>query len=264
MISRENKRDIGWGILLITFGVVALLNLFTGISDWMIVLILGAGGVVNLALFLTDRKDWVLLIPTYILLAAALITTIVFLNLLRGTVIAPAVLLLIAMPFLVVFLYKPKQNWWALIPAWVLISIGLMVFLLGLDLLPGGVVPLYVLGSIALPFLVVYFLDRNNWWALIPAWSLIAIGVMVFLIDVRFLTNLAIPAYVMFAVAFPFFVVFLTNRKTNRWALIPGGITGVIGLGFFAGTNLAAYVIPSVLIIVGGWVLISSFGKKVE
>ena len=262
MVSKENKRDIGWGVLLITFGIVALLNLFVGISDWMVVLILAVGGLVNLALFLTNRKDWVLLIPTYILLAAALITTIVFLNLLRGTIIAPAVLILVALPFFVVFLFNPKENWWALIPTWVLVSIGLMVFLLGLDLLPGGIVPLYVLGSIALPFLAIYFLNRNNWWALIPAWSLLAIGVMVFLIDVGILNNLAIPAYIMFAVAIPFFVVFLYNRKQNRWALIPGGITGVIGLGFFAGTDLAKYVIPVVLIIFGVWVLLSSFTNK--
>jgi hypothetical protein len=262
MASRENKRDIGWGILLITFGIVALLNLFTSVSDWLSVLMLAGGGLVNLALFLTNRKDWVLLIPAYILLAAAFIGSIIFLDLLRGTIIAPAVLTLIALPFFVVFLFNPKENWWALIPSWVLVTIGLMVLLLGFNLLPGGVVPLYVLGSIALPFLVVYFLNRENWWALIPAWSLLAIGIMVFLITAGVLVNLAIPAYIMFAVAIPFFVVFLYNRKQNRWALIPGGITGVIGLGFFAGTNLAKFVIPAVLIIVGGWVLFNSFTKR--
>ena len=139
-----------------------------------------------------------------------------------------------------------------------------MVLLIGFNLLPGGVVPLYVLGSIGLPFLVVYLLNRSNWWALIPAWVMLTIGVMVFLIDARLLIDLAIPAYIMFAIAIPFFVVFLYNRKQNRWALIPGGIVGVIGIGFFAGTNLAAYVIPAVLIIFGGWVLISSFTKKEE
>ena len=262
MVSRENKRDIGWGVLLITFGIVALLNLFVGISDWMIVLILAGGGLVNLALYLTDRKDWVLLIPAYILLAASLIATIVFLNLLRGTIIAPAVLLLIALPFFVVFLFNPKENWWALIPSWVMVTIAVMVFLLGLNMLPGGIIPLYVLGSIGLPFLVVYLLNRENWWALIPAYALFAIGIMVFLITAGVLINLAIPAYIMFAVAIPFFFVFLYNRKENRWALIPGGITGVIGVGFFAGTDLAKYVIPAVLILFGGWVLINSFSNK--
>jgi len=264
MDSFENKRDIGWGIMLITFGIVALLNLFVGISEWMVVAILAAGGLVNLALFLVNRKDWVLLIPTYILLAASLITAIALLDLLRGAIIAPVVLLLVALPFLVVFLYNRKANWWALIPTYALVSIGLMVLLLEFGLLRDGIVPLYVLGSIGLPFLLVYFLNRNNWWALIPAWVMFTIGVMVFLIEAGLLINLAIPAYIMFAIAIPFFVVFLFNRKQNRWALIPGGITGVIGLGFFAGTDLAAYVIPAALIIFGGWVLIGSFTKKEE
>ena len=52
MISRDNKRDIGWGVLLITFGIVALLNLFTSLADWMVILILAGGGLVNLALYL--------------------------------------------------------------------------------------------------------------------------------------------------------------------------------------------------------------------
>ena len=264
MGSMENKRDISWGIMLITFGVVALLNLFTGLSEWMVVLILAGGGLINLAFFLTNRKDWVLLIPAYILLAAAVIGLIIQLDLVRGAVIAPAILLLIALPFFVVFLFNPKGNWWALIPSYVLAAIGLMVLLIDLNVLHDGVIPLYVLASIGIPFLVVYLLNRANWWALIPAWVMFTIGIMVFLIDARLLLDLAIPAYIMFAVALPFFVVYLFNRKANRWALIPGGITGVIGLGFFAGTDLAAYVIPAVLIIFGGWILIGSFTKKEE
>jgi hypothetical protein len=90
------------------------------------------------------------------------------------------------------------------------------------------------------------------------------IGIMVFLIDARILNDLAIPAYIMFAIAIPFFVTYFYNRKQNRWALIPGGILGVMGLGFFAGTDLAQYVIPAALIIVGGWVLLGSMRRKEE
>jgi hypothetical protein len=171
-------------------------------------------------------------------------------------------LFLIALPFIVVFLFNTKENWWALIPSWVLLSIAGMIFLLDQGLLRDGLVPLYVLSSIGLPFLLVFFLNRENWWALIPAWVMLTIGVMVFLIDARFLNDLAIPAYVMFAVAIPFVVAYLFNRRQNRWALIPAGITGVIGLGFFAGTDLSTYVIPAVLILVGAWVLIGSLRKR--
>jgi len=264
MDGKTSRRDMAWGVLLITFGIAALLNTFTAVSEWTYVGLLALGGVVILGLFLTNREDWVPLIPAYILLGSALIVTIAVADLLRGDILATAVLTIVALPFLGVFLFKPKENWWALIPTWVLLSIAFMVLLLGLGLLEGGAVPLYVLSSVGLPFLVVYLVNRENWWALIPAWVMFSIGIMVFLIDARILNDLAIPAYVMFAIAIPFFVVFLTNRKQNRWALIPGGIMGVIGLGFFAGTDLAQYVIPAALILVGGWVLLGSMRRKDE
>jgi hypothetical protein len=264
MEYKRSKRDMSWGVLLITFGAAALLNTFTVVSEWTYVGLLALGGLVVFGLFLTNREDWVVLIPGYILLASAAIVGIAVGDLLQGDILATTVLLLVALPFFVVYLYRPKQNWWALIPTWVLFSIGVMILLIGLGILQDGAIPLYVLSSIGLPFLLVYLLNRENWWALIPAWVMFSIGIMVFLIDARFLNDLAIPAYVMFAIALPFFFAFLVNRRSNRWALIPGGITGVIGLGFFAGTDLAAYVIPVVLIIAGGWVLLGSFGRKSE
>lgn len=260
MESRENKRSIAWGILLIVFGVAALLDTFVGLTDWMTVGVIALGGLAALVVFLTDRQDWRLLIPPYILLAVAGIAALGISNLLEGEILASTVLLLVALPFLAVFLLN-RGNWWALIPSWVLISISLMIFLLGQNILSGGIVPLYVLSSIGLPFLVVYLLNRANWWALIPAYVMFDIGIMVALIDARLLNDLAIPAYVMFSIAVPFLVVYLINRS-NWWALIPAGITGVIGLGFFAGSDLAKYVIPAVLMVAGIWVLYHSFAKK--
>jgi hypothetical protein len=114
---------------------------------------------------------------------------------------------------------------------------------------------------VALPFLAVYLLNQDNWWALIPSWVLLAIGLMVFLIGQNILNDELVVTYVMFSIALPFFVVYLTNRK-NWWALIPSGVTAVIGLAFFAGTDLAQYVIPAVLLIAGIWVLSRSFTKQ--
>jgi hypothetical protein len=263
METKSNKRDIGWGVLMITFGVAALFNIFGSLTEWAMVGLLALGGLVCLVIFLTDRKDWVLLIPAYILLAIALIATLAITNLLQGDILASGVLAIVGTPFLVVYLFNRAENWWALIPAWVLFSVGIMILGIGLGILQGGILPLYVLAAIGLPFLVVYFTNRaENWWALIPAWVMISIGFMIALIDLRILNDLAIPAYVMFAIALPFLVVYFTNRKGNRWALIPAGVTGAIGIGFFAGTNLAQYVIPLVLIGVGALVLFGSFARR--
>lgn len=262
MDRRENKRGMAWGVVLVVFGLAAMMNMFSSFTEWAQVGVLALGGIVVLAMFLTDRSDWVVLIPGYVLLAAAAISSIAILDLLQGDVLAFAVLSMIALPFLVVFALN-RENWWALIPAWVLFSIGLMVLLIGMGVLQDGIIPLYVLSSIGLPFLVVFLLNRENWWALIPAYVMFSIGAMVALIDVRVLTDFGIPAYVMLAIAFPFFVVYFMNRK-QRWALIPGGIMATIGLAFFAGTDLAGYVIPVVLLLFGGWLLLRSFGSREE
>ena len=260
METRTNKRNLAWGMLLIVFGVDALLDSFIGLDDMMELGLIALGGLVTLAFFFTDRKDWMLLIPPYILLASAGIGFLVINNMMQGGVIATVVLVLIAVPFLAVFFIN-RANWWALIPGWVLLTIGVMVFLLEQNILPGDLVPLYVLSSIGLPFLVVYFMNKANWWALIPAYTLLNIGTMVTLIVFNLLDGFAIPAYIMFSIAIPFFIVFLVNRS-QRWALIPAGILSVIGFGFFIGTDLGRYIIPAVLVIAGGWLLYQSFVKK--
>ena len=64
-----------------------------------------------------NRKDWVLLIPD---LHSAGRRPDHYHRPPRPAaryIIAPAVLLLVALPFFVVFLFKPKENWWALIPS---------------------------------------------------------------------------------------------------------------------------------------------------
>ena len=54
---------MAWGVLLITFGVAALLNTFADVTEWTYVGLLALGGVAILGLFLTNRQDWVPLIP---------------------------------------------------------------------------------------------------------------------------------------------------------------------------------------------------------
>ena len=216
--------------------------------------------MVTLAFYLTNSSDLLLAIPSYVLFAITAISGLAISELLEGELIATLVLSLIGLPFLVVFLSNRKNNWWALIPAYVLFAIAIMIFLIGINVLQDSWVALYVLTSIGIPFLIVYLMNRENWWALIPAYTMFVIGIMVALIDNRILNDLAIPAYVMFVIALPFLYVYFTNRE-HWWALIPGGIMTVMGIGFFAGTDLAKYVIPVVFILGGVLVLFRSFNK---
>ena len=162
-------------------------------------------------------------------------------------------------PF-IVFL-TDRTDWGYLIPAYVLWAITGLVALVTLDILIDDLVVLYVLSAVALPFLVVFARNRTNWWALIPAYVLLCVGAMVVLIAQGILTDLLIPAYVMFAVALPFFVVYLGNTR-QWWALIPGGITAVIGLSFLIAESVAQFIVPIVLIVVGAGILLRQVGRR--
>lgn len=305
MDLKMNNRNGGWGTVLITFGLTALIDNF-GISEWYKVALLGLGGLVAFFFYFRDRTDWAALIPAYILWAAALITVVVLVDVFKGDIIAVAILPVVAIPFLYVY-FRNRQNWWALIPAYVLLLIAVIILVveiagsgddyLAVVLMPGLAVPfLYIylknkerwwalipayalllvgliisldellvsgdkfiapgiLGGIGLPFLYVYLRNRDNWWALIPAYALLAIGTLVLLLDFRLLTGLVIPAFIMLAIAIPFFFVYLLNRE-RKWALIPGAITAVLGLGFLVGTEFGKFATPAVLVLAGIWLLV--------
>ena len=99
---------------------------------------------------------------------------------LRDEGVAVFVLSAVALPFLVAFLAN-RGAWWFLIPAYVILSVALMVGLIGLGVLEDLLIPAYIMMVIALPFFVVYFRDRKNWWALIPA-GIMTITALSFLI----------------------------------------------------------------------------------
>ena len=148
-----------------------------------------------------------------------------------------------------------------LIPVYVLWAVAGLVALTTLNVLPDELIATYVLAAIALPFLVVFLRDRAQWWALIPVYVLLVVGLMVALIESGVLSELLIPAYVMFAVAIPFLVVFALNPK-QWWPLIPGGIMAVIGLAFLVAEAAVEYIAPAALVVVGLWILARQFIRK--
>ena len=157
--------------------------------------------------------------------------------------------------------FADRSDWAILITLYVLWAAFLLNILTALNILRDEGVAFFVLVAIAIPFLAVYYRDRRLWWALIPAYVLIAIGLMVALIGLGVLGDLLVPSYVMFAIAIPFFFVYFRNRKL-WWALIPAGILAVIGVAFLIAEAAFAYIGALVLILVGGWMLLRAFTRK--
>jgi hypothetical protein len=230
------------------------------LSSWLWVGVLAVSGLVVLAIYLTDRAVWGLLITAYVLLAVSGLIAFAELDILPDPFIAIYVLTAIALPFLYVFL-RNRSNWWALIPSYVLFAVAIMIGLIEWNVLQGEFVAMYVLTAIALPFLMVFLNNRDNWWALIPCYVLLAIGAMIALIGLQVLGGLLIPSYVLLAIALPFFVVYARDSK-QWWPLIPGGILAVIGISFLLATRAVQYVGAVLLIVAGIVVLVIQFARQ--
>ncbi|MFN2271832.1 MAG: hypothetical protein ACK2US_13400 [Anaerolineae bacterium] len=170
-----------WGLLLTAYilwavaGVIVFAELEILPDSFIALYVLTAVALPFLVVFLRDRSQWWALIPAYVLIAIGVIISLSEWNVMGDDLVAPFILAIIALPFLVVFLHN-RRNWWALIPAYVLLVIGVMVALIELQVLSDLLIPAYVLLTIALPFFVVFARNPKHWWALIPGGILALIG----------------------------------------------------------------------------------------
>jgi hypothetical protein len=226
-------RAIGliWGLILIAVGGVYLAQNLGYIPELPLNLWMIATAALSVLFFATyfvsgrDQFGW--LFPAFILAGTA-ITLFLVESGADGSFIGAPILVSIALPFLVVFFLNRKENWWALIPAWVLSMLALITLIS--DRVSGDLMGTVVMLAIGIPFLVVYLVNREHWWALIPAGIMLALAVIV-LIASRASGEIVAPL-ILFAIALPFFVVYVRSAE-NWWALIPAGILASIGLTIF-------------------------------
>ncbi len=153
-------------------------------------------------------------------------------------------------------LASDRNQWWAAIPGFTLLGIGTLIGLSRLapavtDQIGGAI----VLGGIGLSFIVVFLLNRNFWWALIPAGVMTSLVVMLVLepffgdsVAWVFLLGLAATFGLVYLIPGP-------GGERMEWALWPAGIMVIVSL-IVMGVSVqwAAYVIPA-LMILGGIVL---------
>lgn len=162
--------------------------------------------------------------------------------------------------FLLVFIIN-TNDWWALIPGFVLIGIGTIIFM-GQSFSPvldrvGGTIFLAFLG---LPFLLIFITHPEHWWALIPG------GVLFTLAAVNLVPLLSkwSGAIFFFGLAITFGLIYVLPKPAGRlkWALYPAGILFVVGiLELFDLANVMRYVLPLALLLGGGYVLYRALRK---
>ena len=115
------------------------------------------------------------------------------------------------------------------------------------------------LAFIGLSFALIYALNPEFWWAIIPAGSLFSVAALVGLSD-RIRGEVAVG--IMFlGMALTFALVYVLPGRTEerRPALIPAGIMAVIGVFMMLSwSGLINTFLATALIVVGMWILFRS------
>ncbi len=180
-----------------------------------------------------------------------------------GSVFWLVVTAFIGLLFLSLYLTQ-REHWWALIPGTILITIAVII---GLDqFVPNfnnhGYQGTIILGGIGLSFLFVYLADRSNWWAMIPAGIMATIAI----VAAPPVSSTALAGGGIFflglGTTFALVAILPNNMGPMRWAWIPAGILGVIGiLILVSAQNLINYVWPIALMLVGVLLIIRAFRR---
>ena len=86
-----------------------------------------------------------------------------------------------------------------------------------------------LLGLFALLFAGGYLSARDNWWRLIPGWTLIALAAMVYLSTLPALDQRITAGVLFVGQAIAFAHIYLLDRAERWWAIIPGGFMLMLG-----------------------------------
>jgi hypothetical protein len=124
-----------------------------------------------------------------------------------------------------------RSDWWRVMAGLLIIVAGVLLLLeqIGWITLEGTFWgTLFLLGGAAF-FLALWLGDRAEWWPLIPGGVMLAWGLSTLLGNLG-LAGWLVALIGMVGSALPFLYIFTRNRKTNWWALIPGGVLLLVGV----------------------------------
>jgi len=165
--------------------------------------------------------------------------------------------------FLTIF-FSNRANWWTLIPGFTLLGVGLSISLDTIapslsSTLSGPI----VLGSIGTSFLVIYLLNREFWWAIIPCGVLLTLAIVISLENLLSEMGFVSVFFLGLAATFALVALVPTHEGKMQWPWIPAIILALMGVifGAFSGAFMA-YLLPVVLIIGGGILIFRTLTNK--
>lgn len=120
-----------------------------------------------------------------------------------------------------------KDLIWRVVLAGFLILLGVLILLSNLNVIPWTIDTmqwfwLVVFGGAGVAFLAVFFSNRENWWAVIPGFTLLGLAILI--------SNIIPTAYsdigggvFLGMIGLSFWVIYLL-RRDFWWAIIPAGV----------------------------------------
>jgi hypothetical protein len=157
-----------------------------------------------------------------------------------------------------------RQLWWAFIPAFTLLGMGLssLVELIFPRLSSDFGGALFLLG-ISLGFVFVYLVFRANWWAVIPAGVLATLAVVSVLDAGNYGIDSGAVFFLGIGLTFGVLAILPGYESMLRWAYIPAGILLLIGLLISAtSSGVVNLIIPGLLILIGFFVVLRTVVRK--
>jgi hypothetical protein len=142
-----------------------------------------------------------------------------------------------------------RQSWRFLL-AGGLILLGIVILLSNLHIIPWNINTaqwfwLIAFGGAGVVFTGVFLTNRENWWAIIPGFTLLGLAV---LISDILPSGDASASIFLGSIGLSFWVIYLQKRDF-WWAIIPGGVLVSLALMILVGDSLGGTVQPAVLFL---------------
>lgn len=145
--------------------------------------------------------------------------------------------------FLYVY-YQNRERWWALIPGFTLLAIGVSA-------LSGNAAGGLFLALIGSGFVAVYLSNRQRWWAILPAGALLTLALIAWADAVRPGWDNGWLFFLGIAATFGVLFFLPQHQGKQRWAIYPTLGSLALVLLTLLSSNLGSIIIAILLIAIG-------------
>jgi hypothetical protein len=216
----------------------------------------------------TMKKYWLRVVGGILLIAAGIFQLLDWFEIIPDNILSYVwlVLFLVSGAVFVAAYITDRRHWWALIPGFTLIGLGVTVSssLLFTDVI-GDLGGSLFLGSMALGFWLIFALHRKHWWAGIPAGVLTTLAVVAGTEQLTRGLDGGTVFFLGFGLTFLLLYIVPTPRGRMTWPLIPAVILVVMGVLLGTGYVVALNYIGAIALIgVGIYLLVRSLKRPSE